>query len=294
MKNYSMKNTGILSLTLSMFIFGTIGIFVRYISLPSGFLAMSRGILGTLFLLAVVFIRKNRLSKEAIKNNLVVLILSGAFIGINWILLFEAYKYTTVACATLCYYLSPVFVIIASIFVLSEKLTAKKILCVISALAGIVLVSGVLESDLGDIRGILLGIGAAVFYASVVLLNKKLKNISSYDTTVIQLSSAAVVILPYTLICEDISLKAFDMKAIIMLIIVGTVHTGLSYMLYFSSLKQLSAQTAAIFSYIDPVVAILLSALLLKEELSTAGIIGAVLILGATLICELPARKKFQ
>ncbi|MBQ8474666.1 MAG: EamA family transporter, partial [Clostridia bacterium] len=231
MKNYSMKNTGILSLTLSMFIFGTIGIFVRYISLPSGFLAMSRGILGTLFLLAVVFIRKNRLSKEAIKNNLVVLILSGAFIGINWILLFEAYKYTTVACATLCYYLSPVFVIIASIFVLSEKLTAKKILCVISALAGIVLVSGVLESDLGDIRGILLGIGAAVFYASVVLLNKKLKNISSYDTTVIQLSSAAVVILPYTLICEDISLKAFDMKAIIMLIIVGTVHTGLSYML---------------------------------------------------------------
>ena len=294
MKNYSMKNTGILSLTLSMFIFGTIGIFVRYISLPSGFLAMSRGILGTLFLLAVVFIRKNRLSKEAIKNNLVVLILSGAFIGINWILLFEAYKYTTVACATLCYYLSPVFVIIASIFVLSEKLTAKKILCVISALAGIVLVSGVLESDLGDIRWILLGIGAAVFYASVVLQNKKLKNISSYDTTVIQLSSAAVVILPYTLICEDISLKAFDMKAIIMLIIVGTVHTGLSYMLYFSSLKQLSAQTAAIFSYIDPVVAILLSALLLKEELSTAGIIGAVLILGATLICELPARKKLQ
>ena len=292
MNKFSDKNIALLKITAAMFIFGTIGIFVCHIGLPSGFLAFARGIMGSVFLLAITLFSKKKLSFASIKKNLILLIVSGVFIGINWILLFEAYRFTTVASATLCYYLSPVFVIIASPFVLREKMTIKKALCVFSALLGIVFVSGVIEEGVGDLKGLLLGVGAAVFYACVVLLNKHLKDISSYDMTVVQLAAAAITILPYTLLTEDISADVFDATAIVMLIIVGTVHTGLAYVLYFGSIKDLPAQTAAIFSYIDPVVAIILSALFLSEPLSPLGIVGAVLVLGSTLICELPSKKQ--
>lgn len=286
MKRLSSQSGALLNITAAMFIFGTIGIFVRHISLPSGFIAFTRGIMGTVFLLAVMLITKKKLDFSAIRKNLWLLIVSGVFIGINWILLFEAYRFTTVASATLCYYLSPVFVILAAPFVLGERLTLKKVLCIICALAGVVLVSGVAENGIVGGKGLLLGCGAAVFYASVVLLNKHMKDIPSYDMTVVQLFSAAVTILPYTLLTEDVSLEAFSPKAVVMLLIVGAVHTGLAYVLYFGSVKALPAQTAAIFSYIDPVVAIILSAILLAEPLTLLGVVGAILILGATFVAS--------
>lgn len=286
MKKLTGENIALFKITLSMFIFGTIGIFVRHIPLPSGFIAFFRGIMGTVFLLAVMLISKKKLNFSAIKKNLWILIVSGMFIGINWILLFEAYRFTTVATATLCYYLSPVFVILASPLVLKEKLTLKKIICILCALIGIVLVSGVAENGIVGGKGILLGCGAAVFYASVVLLNKRMKDIGSYDMTVLQLFSAAVTILPYSLLTEDISAEAFSLKAVIMLLVVGAVHTGLAYVLYFGSVKALPAQTAAIFSYIDPVVAIILSAVILAEPLTILGIVGAALILGSTFVAS--------
>ncbi len=286
MKKTSVNGGALLKIIIAMFIFGTIGVFVRHVSLPSGFIAFVRGIMGTACLLAVKFFSRKKLDFAAIKKNLLLLILSGAFIGINWILLFEAYRFTTVATATLFYYLSPVFVIVASPFVLKERLTFKKLACIVCALAGIVLVSGVAESGIVGGRGMLLGGGAAVFYASVVLLNKHLKDISSYDMTIVQLFTAAITILPYTLLTEEISLSAFSPKAIIVLLILGAVHTGLAYALYFASVKALPAQTAAIFSYIDPVVAIVLSALLLSEPLTLLGILGAALILGSTFVAS--------
>lgn len=291
MKNNRTTAIALGKITSSMVIFGTIGIFVRHIALPSGTIAFVRGVLGTLFLLIIMLIGRKKLSLEAIKKNLISLVISGIFIGINWILLFEAYNYTTVACATVCYYLSPVFVMLAAPLVLREKLTLKKTLCILTALVGVILVSGVIGDGVGELKGIFLGVGAAVFYAAVVLINKQLKNISSYDMTVIQLACAALTILPYTLAVENIDFAAFSPYALLMLLIVGTVHTGLAYVMYFGAVKALPAQTAAIFSYIDPAVAILLSALLLKEPIDALGIMGAILVLGSTLVCELPSRK---
>lgn len=278
-----------IELFVSMVIFGTIGIFVKHIPLPSGMIAAVRGIGGMLFLILLVALKKERISKEAIKENLTVLILSGVFIAINWILLFEAYRYTTVATATLCYYLAPVFVILVSPILLKERLTVKKVICILCALVGMVFVSGVLDtgiSGFGEVKGILLGIGAAVFYASVILLNKKLKNINAYDKTIVQLGVAGISILPYTLLCETASVQITPF-VILMLIIVAIVHTGFSYAMYFGSIKELPAQSVAIFSYTDPVVAIILSAALLGETMTVFGVIGAVLILGSTLVSEI-------
>lgn len=283
------------SLILAMVIFGTIGIFRKYIPLPSGIVACARGLLGVVFLLVFIKIKKIKMAREAIKKHLWILLVSGGFIGLNWVLLFESYRYTSVAVATLCYYMAPIFVMIVSPFLLKEKLTVKKVLCVIAALIGMVFVSGVLDggiSDVSEMKGILFGLGAAALYATVIMMNQKLREVPTYDKTIMQLGAAAVVLIPYILFVEDLSAVVLTPLIVFMLIIVGVVHTGIAYALYFGSMNGLKAQTVALFSYIDPIVAIILSAMFLKEPMTIYSAIGAVLVLGATMISELPEKRK--
>ncbi len=271
----------------AMAIFGTVGIFVRHIPLPSATIAFFRGLLGMVFLLLLMLLTGKKIDMGTIQKNLPVLLLSSVALGGNWILLFEAYRYTTVATATICYYLAPVFLVLASPF-LGEKLTGRKLLLSAVALVGMVFVSGVLQGGISGGRGIVLACGAAVLYASVVFMNKKLGPISAYDKTVVQLITAAVVILPYCLFTRGFDMTGMDGASYMILAVVGIVHTGIAYWLYFGSVKQLYSQTVAIFSYLDPVLAILLSALLLGEPLGWQGILGAVLILGSAFCSELP------
>lgn len=283
------------SLILAMVIFGTIGIFRKYIPLPSGIVACARGILGVAFLLVFIKIKKIKMDREAIKKHLWILLISGGFIGLNWVLLFESYRYTSVAVATLCYYMAPIFVMMVSPFLLKEKLTVKKVLCVIVALIGMVFVSGVLDggiSDVSEMKGILFGLGAAALYATVIMMNQKLREVPTYDKTIMQLGAAAVVLIPYILFVEDLSAVVLTPLIVVMLVIVGVVHTGIAYALYFGSMNGLKAQTVALFSYIDPIVAIILSAMFLKEPMTIYSAIGAVLVLGATMISELPEKRK--
>ena len=285
-----------LFLILAMSIFGTIGIFRKYIPLPSGTVATFRGYIGVIFLLIVFLIKRKMPNFKAIRNNLVLLVASGIFIGINWILLFESYNFTSVATATLCYYMAPVIVTIASPFLLGEKLSPVKIACVLASLLGMAFVSGIFETSLSggtNLKGILFGLGAAVFYASVILLNKKFKNIEPMDKTAIQLFVAASILVPYILLAENVTPADFTPLTIVMLLIVGVIHTGFAYTLYFGSVGTLPAQTVAIFGYIDPVLSVILSALILKESMSFLGVIGAVLILGSTMLSEIyPHLKK--
>ena len=283
---------GKMKILASMAIFGTVGIFVRYIPMASAAIAFCRGVLGCVFLLILMAVTGKKPSLPDIRRNGWILAISGAAIGINWILLFEAYRHTTVAIATICYYLAPAFVTLGSPLV-GEKLSGKKLGCIAVALAGMVFVSGVLQgSQESSLLGVVLGVGAAVFYASVILLNKKLSPIGAYDKTLCQLGTAALVILPYLMVSGGIRFGSMTTLGWVMLIVVGIVHTGIAYALYFGAIKDVNAQTAAILSYIDPVLSILLSALILREKLDVFSIIGAVLILGSALYSELPGRKK--
>ena len=289
-----MKNRALISLVSSMIIFGTIGIFRRYIPLSSSVIAFARGIIGFTFLLFFLWVTKKPFSMKKIGKSFLPLCFSGALIGFNWILLFEAYNFTSVATATLCYYMAPVFVIIASPFLFGEKLGTKKIICVIGAFIGMVFVSGIVENGFSigsDIKGVLFGLGAAVLYASVVMMNKKTAEIPSFEKTVIQLGSAAVTILPYILFTEDLSAIELNTKTLVLLLFVGIVHTGISYAIYFGSIGKLPAQTAAIFSYVDPVSAIILSAVFLDEKLTVYGALGALLILGSAVLSEIEKKK---
>lgn len=276
-------------LILAMCIFGTVGIFRRYIDLPSSMVALVRGIIGTAFLFTYLILRRDHLDRSTIRKNFIKLLLSGAAIGFNWILLFEAYRYTSVATATLCYYLAPIIVILGAPIVIGEKLTTRKIWCALGALVGMVFVSGVFSADfsgISEMKGILFGLGAAVLYASVILTNKTMSGIAAMDKTILQLLFASVALLPYVLLTVSPAELNCSPLGIALLVIMGIVHTGFAYLLYFGSMGNLKANTVALFSYIDPVLAILLSAFLLNEPLTLTGIIGAVMILGSAYISE--------
>ena len=282
-------------IVLSMIIFGTIGLFVREISLSSGMIAMTRGFVGMFFLLFVMLIRGKGIDAASLKKNIKLLILSGIFIGVNWIFLFESYRFTTVAVSTLCYYLAPVFVIAVSPFIFKEKLTAKKLLCTVTAFLGAVLVSGILKDgkrNMSELTGVVLAVLAAIFYASVVIINKKICGIPPLERTMSQLGFAAAVLLPYVICTFDISKLSLTPVSVLLLLAVGILHTGFAYTLYFGSIEKLKAQTTAILSYIDPVTTIFVSAVLLKERLDFQTVLGAVMILGAALFYELSGKSE--
>ena len=277
-----------IALVASMLMFGTLGIVRRYIPLSSAMLAMCRGVLGSVFLIFFVLVRGGKLKLPECRTAL-RLVLTGAIMGLNWMLRFEAYNYTTVAAATMCYYMQPTIVILLSPLVFRERLGAKRLACAGAAIVGMLFVSGVLSGGAGqmqDIRGIIFGLGAAVFYATVIILNKKVVVEDVYAKTIIQLAGAALVMIPYVLITEGVPELALTPADIGLVLLVGVVHTGVTYALYFGSMQRLRAQTVAVLSYIDPVFALLLSAAVLHESLTPLGIVGAVLIIGSAIISE--------
>lgn len=289
-----------LHLIAAMLIFGTIGLFRKFIPLPSGFVAAARGLIGSVCLYVFMRARKGASFGAVVRRYLPLLIVSGIAIGFNWVCLFEAYKYTSIATATLCYYMAPTIVILASPFFTKERLSPLRLLCVLCSLLGIAFVSGVFEGSAptaDGALGILLGLAAAVLYAFIILVNKKLASVNAQDRTVIQLFSAFLVMTPYSLITETVTRDMFTVSGVVLLLIVGVVHTALAYALYFSAIGHLPAQTTAFYSYIDPVSAVLLSAALAaffgQDVPPTAGtFIGAVLIIGSAILSELPLQKK--
>ena len=270
-------------------IFGTVGLIRKAVPLSSAMLSMVRGFIGAAVMIVIMLLKRQKPDMRAVKRVAGYLLASGIAIGVNWILLFESYRYTSVSVATLCYYMAPVFTLIASPFVLGEKLTVRNVLAILVALAGMILVSGVIgeKPDSEEITGILLGLGAAVLYASVVLLNRKITGITASDRTVFQLLVAGIVLVPYVIASKDGVQTVLTWKTVFFVALMGVIHTGLAYSLYFDSIGALKTQTVALFTYIDPVMAIMISALFLGERLGISGIAGAVLILGATVYNEL-------
>lgn len=278
-----------LSLMLSMAIFGTLAPFVRNVSVSSGELALYRAVLATILIGTFLLVTGQKLPLKSLGIELFLLLSSGIAMGFNWILLFEAYKYTTVAISTLSYYFAPVIVTIVCPFLFKEKLTGKQILCFVLSTAGLSLVIGIHNLGKGgnDTIGILFGLGAAVLYATVILLNKFIRGVTGIHRTFLQFLAAILVLVPYVALTGGIHLGTLDGSGWGCLLVVGLVHTGITYCLYFSSLKELPGQEAAILSYIDPLVAVVIGVLILGEPLSWQQLVGGLMILGFTLWNEL-------
>ena len=263
------------------------------IPVSSGELALDRAILAALLILCYLLVTRQKIPFTHIKRQVPLLLASGVAMGFNWILLFEAYKYTTVSLATLSYYFAPVIVTAVCPILFKEKLTAKQILCFAMSSLGLVMITGIGSAGTGtDFIGILFGLGAALLYATVVLLNKFIKNVEGIHRTFLQFLSAIVTLIPYVVLTGGVTLGTLDGIGWLNLLIVGLVHTGLTYCMYFSSLKELPGQQAAILSYIDPLVAVLISVTVLGESITAMQLAGGALILGFTLWNEIQPKSK--
>jgi RarD protein len=281
-----------LKIIISMAVFGTIGVFVKNIPLSSGEIALFRAIIAAAVIIIYKLLIRNKMLFSEIKKDLPILFVSGVAIAFNWILLFQAYNYTTVSIATLSYYFAPVIVMIVSSILFKEKLTIKQVVCFIMATIGLIMVIGVsgMEKSGTNLIGIGFGLGAAVFYATVVLLNKFVKNVTGIDKTLIQFLAAIIVLTPYVLATTGTHIGSLGNIGIVNLLILSIVHTGICYCLYFSSLKDLKGQEVSILSYIDPLIAIIVSVTILGEPINLMQIIGGMMILGFTLLNEIKSK----
>lgn len=281
-------------MAVSMAVFGTIGFFVRNISVSSGELALYRAVLAALLIGAYLLVTKQKIPFREIGKEVKLLLLSGAVMGVNWILFFQAFRYTTVSLATLSYYFAPVVVTVASTVLFREKLTGMQILCFIMSTLGLVLITGTVGLSGGrDMIGVLFGIGAAFLYATVILLNKFIKNVDGIHRTLLQFFAAIAVLAPYVALSGGSTLGTLDGKGWISLLVIGLIHTGVFYCVYFSSMKELPGQKTAILSYIDPLMAVIVSVAILGEPLTWIQAIGGLMILGFTLLNELaPVNKQ--
>lgn len=284
-----------LMLIASMAIFGTLGPFVRNIPVSSGELALYRAVLAAVLIGGFLMATRQKIPFGRIRKEVPLLLASGMAMGINWILLFEAYKYTTVSVATLSYYFAPVIVTVVCPILFREKLTGKQILCFVMSTLGLVMITGI--GDMGggnDFVGILFGLGAAAFYATVVLVNKFIKNVEGIHRTFLQFLSAIVILIPYVLLTSGVTVGSLNGTGWVNLLIVGLIHTGVTYCMYFSALKDLPGQKAAILSYIDPLVAVVISVAVLGETMTLWQGIGGILILGFTLWNEISPKTRGQ
>lgn len=272
-------------ISISMAIFGTLGLFTRNISVSSGELALYRAVLASALIIVYLAVSKQKIDFKMIKGEILLLLASGIAMGINWILLFQAYRYTTISAATLSYYFAPVIVTVVCPFLFHEKLTGKQILCFCMSTLGLVLIIGVGNIGQGgtDLLGILFGLGAAAFYAAVILLNKFIKNVTGIHRTLLQFFAAIIILVPYVACTGGIHLAELNGVGWGSLLTVGLIHTGITYCMYFSALKELAGQEAAILSYIDPLMAVLVSVALLGENMTFQQLLGGILILGFTL-----------
>ena len=277
----------------AMAVFGTVALFVRNIPVSSSEIALYRAVMAALLLGAFLLLSGQKIDFRAIRKELPLLLISGMAMGINWILLFEAYRYTTVSVATLSYYFAPVIVTVACPILFKEKMGFKQWLCFGMSTLGIVLITGVGDLSAGNTHliGILFGFGAAVLYAAVVLLNKFIKGVAGIQRTFLQFAAAILILLPYVLLTGGIHLHSLSGSGWVNLLIIGIIHTGITYCLYFSALRDIPGQEAAILSYIDPLVAVAISVFVLGEQLTLLQLLGGILILGFTLYNEIKTQN---
>ncbi|MBQ7173281.1 MAG: EamA family transporter [Clostridia bacterium] len=278
---------------LAVILYGTIGMLLRFVDLPSEAVALYRGLIGAAFILLFQLVRRKLPEWSAIKKNLVWLLLSGVGLGLNWIFLFAAYVNTTVAIASLCNYMAPIFVIILTPFVLKEKLDPRKLPCIAAAFIGIVLVSGVIGGKVGSPAGILFGLLGACCFTGIVFCNRRMQGISATDRALMQLLLSAATIFPYMLIHNGGRIPfPTDLRSGLIVLTLGIVQTGLAYCLYFAGMAALPIQSVAILGYLEPIVSILCSVIFLSEPMDAFGWIGAVLVLGAAIVSEILPEKR--
>ena len=248
----------------AMLLFGTLGLFVRQAHVAGDVLAFLRTLIGAAFLGVLLLLQRHRIQKIGGRQLLYVL-LSAAFLGFNWVFLFEAYAAATISIATVIYYTAPLLALLAAVFLFHESVTLRIVLGIVLTMGGLLCITQVTGTAV-QLKGILFAAAAALCYAGVLLTNQFLHDIDGLYFTFLQLLCSAGILFVYLLLEGRIHLiPELPAASWPWIMCIAVVHTGVAYALYFTSLHHLTSSQAAVGSYLDPCIALLLSIFLLRE-----------------------------
>ncbi len=279
---------------ISMVIFGAVGVFVKYIRLSSSEIAMFLSLIGATSLLVVCICKKKRVPWGMVRRNIMTLLLASISLSGNWIFLFQAYKETTIANAALSYYFAPVLVTMLSPLILKEKLSVKKAVCIGGALLGLffILQNGRMEANGNHLLGIGYGLIAASFYAALTLINKFIRELDGLTNTLLQLGLAVMILFLFVMFTDSFNLSSLTGKAVVLMILLGILHGGVGFYMFFTGMKGLKAQSIAVLSYIDPLTSLLISALIIGDRMNLLQMAGTILLLGSIWIGDSGTLRK--
>lgn len=278
-------------LIVTMLMFSTLGLVRHGILFPSGVVVLFRAAIGFLFLAALFAFGVLSFSPETLLKHKKRVILAGVITATDWILLFEAYRYTTVAIATMCYCMSSLIFMLVSPFFFGDKITLRKGLAMGGAIFGMLFVSGVINGELKGALGIALALLGALCYAAVMGIGKSMNEVDGASLALVEFGVATVVLIPFVWFTEDLTLLQIDVRSVVNTLILGIVHTGLAYAMWFNAIQHLPAPTISLLSYIDPVSAVFVSAVLLGEPLSPVTAVGCVIVIASMVYSEVGGRK---
>ncbi|MDR3259030.1 MAG: DMT family transporter [Fusobacteriaceae bacterium] len=274
---------------ITMTMFGTIGLLVKNIELTPSEIVFYRSFIAMIVIFGTVLVMKRGKFNIELKGNWLPLLVSGLMLCLNWAFVFTAYMYTSISNAILCYYMAPIFVMILSPVILKERFLKIKYLFVFLSILGMGFLIGANLNNLDNrnLIGIGFGILSAVFYATLIISSKLIKNINSIEVALYQFFIIIIVLLPYIYKNNGIRVFNIPFKSLILLLILGVVHSGIGYMAYISSVRKLKSDVIAIYSYIDPIVTIVLSTIFFHEKIGLLQVVGGILILGSTFLSEM-------
>lgn len=284
-----MKNS-YLKYIVALLLFGSNGIVASYILLNSYEIVYLRTLIGSIFLIFVFALSKQKVQFWKNKSHFLYLVISSVAMGASWIFLFEAYAQIGVSIATLAYYCGPVIVMILSPLIFKEKMTNAKMLGFFAVIIGMLCVNGHAFTEGKISLGLIFGILSAIMYAIMVVFNKKAISIKGLENATCQLVISFITVAIYTGLKQGFSVSIFEGN-LIPILILGIINTGIGCYFYFSSIGRLPVQSVSILGYIEPLSALVFSAAILGEKLSFVQIVGAMLILGGAAYGELVRSK---
>lgn len=282
-----------IKLVFVMIIWGSLGVFTRSIPLS----ALSLSFLRALIALPILFIVMKMKKANKVKCSLLKpYIISGVLLGFGWLTLFYGFKHTSISSAVIIYNMCPVYVIIAAPIVLKETISKIQIAVIFISFLGLFLIIGHNLTEGYGYMGLILSAISGMLYATIVLINRSIKvRVDNQTATFVQIFTAMTVLLPFVLFEGNIfTVVRLDALAVIYTILLGILHTGMAYTMFFSIYEHMKSVEIVSFSFLEPLFGILFSVIFVGERLTLLQTFGGILILGSTYIGEIFKDRKLS
>lgn len=281
-------------LIFAMIIWGTLGLFVLKSGLSSVNVAFFRCLIGAVILAPYCWRKGFFSSKSLTLKNITPILIGGVFVVLNWILLFESFRYASITLGNVSYYLQPVFLLMLGRFFFNEHIPIVKYAFILLTFIGVLLTIDLSMSELhlnnNEFLGVLCALLAGFLYSLATVIAKRSKEIPPPMMTFLQLFVGMLILLPLTTLSEIH--MTWQLSAYILTL--GAVHTVLAFVLYYQSVSTLSTDQIAVVSYVDPIAAIFTDVLFFNRILLPVQIVGIIITLfGSYLVIDSQSIKRF-